>query len=103
MGWKTLIERQWIISGERRGQGQFWSVPKKADGGGTKVIETLARDLKRGFPEMRGLSPRNLKCRKAFAGAYPWGFGTLENRPGFARQKRPGTRPAGGSPGRRTG
>ena len=51
---------------------------QKADGWGTKVIETLARDLKRRFPEMRGLSPRNLKYRKAFAGACPWGFGTLE-------------------------
>lgn len=44
---------------------------QKADGWGTKIIENLGRDLKRSFPEMRGLSPRNLKYMKAFADAWP--------------------------------
>ena len=42
---------------------------QRDEGWGTKVIETLGRDLRRGFPEMRGLSPRNLKYMKAFADA----------------------------------
>jgi predicted nuclease of restriction endonuclease-like (RecB) superfamily len=40
-------------------------------GWGTQVIDRLARDLRRGFPEMKGFSPRNLKYMRAFAGAYP--------------------------------
>jgi predicted nuclease of restriction endonuclease-like (RecB) superfamily len=44
---------------------------QKSEGWGTKVIENLGRDLKRSFPEMRGLSPRNLKYMKAFADAWP--------------------------------
>jgi len=44
---------------------------QKAEGWGTKVIETLGRDLKRSFPEMRGLSQRNLKYMKALADAWP--------------------------------
>jgi len=34
------------------------------------VIERLAQDLKREFPEMKGFSPRNLKYMRAFAEAY---------------------------------
>jgi predicted nuclease of restriction endonuclease-like (RecB) superfamily len=44
---------------------------QKAEGWGTKVIENLGRDLKSSFPEMQGLSPRNLKYMKAFADAWP--------------------------------
>jgi predicted nuclease of restriction endonuclease-like (RecB) superfamily len=44
---------------------------QRAEGWGTKVIEALGRDLKRSFPEMRGLSPRNLKYMKAFADSWP--------------------------------
>ena len=44
---------------------------QKVEGWGTKVIENLGRDLSRSFPEMRGLSPRNLKYMKAFADAWP--------------------------------
>jgi predicted nuclease of restriction endonuclease-like (RecB) superfamily len=40
-------------------------------GWGTKVIDQLARDLKQEFPEMSGLSSRNLKYMRAFAEAYP--------------------------------
>jgi predicted nuclease of restriction endonuclease-like (RecB) superfamily len=42
-----------------------------AEGWGTGVIERLARDLKRDFSDMTGLSPRNLKYMQAFAEAWP--------------------------------
>jgi predicted nuclease of restriction endonuclease-like (RecB) superfamily len=42
-------------------------------GWGTKVIDQLAKDLKQEFPEMSGLSARNLKYMRAFAEAYPDG------------------------------
>jgi len=35
------------------------------------VIDRLATDLRRDFPEMTGLSPRNLKYMRAFANAFP--------------------------------
>ena len=38
---------------------------------GAKVIDRLAADLKRSFPDMKGLSPRNLKYMRAFAEAWP--------------------------------
>ncbi len=40
-------------------------------GWGAKIIERLAADLHRDFPEMTGLSARNLKYMRAFAEAYP--------------------------------
>lgn len=40
-------------------------------GWGAKVVETLAADLRREFPEMTGFSARNLKYMRAFAEAYP--------------------------------
>lgn len=42
---------------------------QKEEGWGSKVIERLAQDLRREFPEMKGLSPRNLKYMRAFAEA----------------------------------
>jgi predicted nuclease of restriction endonuclease-like (RecB) superfamily len=44
---------------------------QKAEGWGTKVIDSLGRDLKSSFPQMQGFSPRNLKYMKAFADAWP--------------------------------
>jgi hypothetical protein len=41
------------------------------EGWGTKVIDRLATDLRRAYPEMTGLSPRNLKYMRAFAQAWP--------------------------------
>lgn len=38
---------------------------------GAKVIDRLATDLKKAFPEMRGFSSRNLKYMRAFAAAWP--------------------------------
>ena len=41
------------------------------EGWGAKVIDRLAADLRKAFPDMRGLSPRNLKYMRAFAAAWP--------------------------------
>ena len=42
-----------------------------SEGWGAKTIDRLAADLRRDFPEMTGLSPRNLKYMRSFAAAYP--------------------------------
>ncbi len=44
---------------------------QEQEGWGTKVIERLASDLKLEFPDMKGLSLRNIKYMRAFAEAYP--------------------------------
>lgn len=41
------------------------------EGWGAKVIERLAGDLRREFPDMAGLSRRNLRYMRAFAQAWP--------------------------------
>jgi predicted nuclease of restriction endonuclease-like (RecB) superfamily len=46
-------------------------VRQDSEGWGTKVIDRLAGDLRRAYPEMTGLSPRNLKYMRAFAEAWP--------------------------------
>ncbi len=43
---------------------------QKSQGWGSKVIEQLSRDLKAGFPEMKGFSTRNLKYMRQFAVEY---------------------------------
>jgi predicted nuclease of restriction endonuclease-like (RecB) superfamily len=35
------------------------------------VIDRLAHDLHKAFPDMKGFSPRNLKYMRAFADAWP--------------------------------
>src|SRR3990167_10450159 len=40
-------------------------------GWGAKIIDTLSKDLKAEFPEMKGFSPRNLKYMRKFAEEYP--------------------------------
>jgi predicted nuclease of restriction endonuclease-like (RecB) superfamily len=59
-----LVALYWQIGQEilARQQQQGW---------GAKVIERLAKDLRKEFPEMKGFSPRNLKYMRAFAEAYP--------------------------------
>ncbi len=52
------------------GIGRDILVRMSAEGWGAKVVERLARDLKRDFPDMTGLSPRNLNYMRAFAEAY---------------------------------
>jgi predicted nuclease of restriction endonuclease-like (RecB) superfamily len=40
-------------------------------GWGAKIIDRLATDLHGAYPDMQGLSPRNLKYMRAFAAAWP--------------------------------
>src|SRR5512146_2027747 len=55
----------------------YWSIGKdiltrqKDQGWGAKVINRLAADLRKAFPDMTGFSPRNLKYMRAFAEAWP--------------------------------
>jgi predicted nuclease of restriction endonuclease-like (RecB) superfamily len=55
----------------------YWSIGRDiltrqdAEGWGTQVIDRLSADLRRAFPEMTGLSARNLKYMRTFAEAYP--------------------------------
>jgi len=44
---------------------------QEQEGWGAGVIDRLARDLRKAFPEMKGFSPRNLKYMRALAEAYP--------------------------------
>jgi predicted nuclease of restriction endonuclease-like (RecB) superfamily len=41
------------------------------EGWGAKVIDRLSGDLRQSFPDMKGLSPRNLKYMRAFAETWP--------------------------------
>ena len=40
-------------------------------GWGARIVERLAQDLHREFPDVRGFSPRNFKYMRAFAEAWP--------------------------------
>ena len=44
---------------------------QREEGWGARVIDHLARDLRRSFPGTRGFSSRNLKYMRALAEAYP--------------------------------
>jgi len=44
---------------------------QRRHGWGAKVVDRLARDLRRAFPDQKGFSPRNLKYMRAFAEAWP--------------------------------
>lgn len=54
----------------------YWQIGRdiltneRDQGWGTKVVERLARDLKREFPQMKGFSARNMRYMKSFAEAY---------------------------------
>ncbi len=55
----------------------YWQIGRdilarqEAQGWGSKVIDRLAADLRKEFPEMKGFSPRNLKYMRAIAEAWP--------------------------------
>ncbi|NCO95942.1 MAG: DUF1016 domain-containing protein [Armatimonadetes bacterium] len=55
----------------------YWDIGKtildrqSAEGWGARVIDRLSADLRAAFPDMKGLSPRNLKYMRAFAAAWP--------------------------------
>jgi predicted nuclease of restriction endonuclease-like (RecB) superfamily len=74
----------------------YWSIGhdirarKRSEGWGAKVITRLAADLRRAFPDMTGISARNLEYMQSFADAWPdseilqqlaaklpWGHNTL--------------------------
>jgi predicted nuclease of restriction endonuclease-like (RecB) superfamily len=63
----------------------YWEVGKTIleqqalEGWGTKIIDRLSGDLRVEFPDMKGLSVRNLKYMRAFAEAYPE-FTTLSGK-----------------------
>ena len=61
---KELLLLYWQIGRDilNRQQQQGW---------GAKVINRLAADLQKAFPEMKGFSLRNLKYMRAFGEAYP--------------------------------
>ena len=55
----------------------YWDIGRmilarqKREGWGAKVIDRLSADLREAYPDMKGLSPRNLKYMRAFAEAWP--------------------------------
>lgn len=55
----------------------YWKMGKaiadqeEAEGWGTKVVTQLANDLRSEFPDMKGISPRNLRYMRDFAVAFP--------------------------------
>lgn len=78
-----LIELYWAI-------GQGVRLQQEQHGWGSGVIKRLSSDLRAEFPEMKGLSPRNIQYMTTFAGAWqdgpiaqqavaqlPWGHVTV--------------------------
>ncbi len=61
---RELVLLYWDIGREIRAR-------QSQEGWGAKVIDQLAADLRRAFPELKGLSARNLKYMRAFAEAWP--------------------------------
>ena len=55
----------------------YWDIGRlilerqETEGWGAKVIDRLSSDLRDAYPEMTGLSSRNLKYMRAFAAAWP--------------------------------
>jgi len=46
-------------------------VRQEREGWGARVVDRLSEDLRAAYPDMKGLSPRNLKYMRAFAAAWP--------------------------------
>jgi predicted nuclease of restriction endonuclease-like (RecB) superfamily len=61
---EQLLELYWRI-------GNSIFQQRNTEGWGTKIIERLSNDLKSAFPDMKGISPRNLKYMQSFSEAYP--------------------------------
>ena len=51
--------------------GQAILIRQAKEGWGAKVIDRLSTDLRNAFPDMRGLSARNLKYMRTFSEAWP--------------------------------
>jgi predicted nuclease of restriction endonuclease-like (RecB) superfamily len=66
-----------VLSANRELVLLYWSIGRDilsrqaSLGWGAKVIDRVSQDLCQEFPEMKGLSPRNLKYMRAFAEAWP--------------------------------
>jgi predicted nuclease of restriction endonuclease-like (RecB) superfamily len=60
---KEMISLYWKI-------GNQILLKQKEEGWGTKVIENISEDLRKEFPEMKGLSAQNLKYMRKFAETY---------------------------------
>lgn len=63
------VNRELVLLYWQIGQGILERQARQGWGG--KVVDTLARDLRNAFPDMKGFSPRNLKYMRAFAEAWP--------------------------------
>lgn len=61
---QELVMLYWTIGNEILAR-------QSTSGWGSKVIDQLSRDLRKSFPEMKGLSARNLKYMRAFAESWP--------------------------------
>jgi predicted nuclease of restriction endonuclease-like (RecB) superfamily len=60
----TMTELYWNI-------GRIILARQEAEGWGAKVVDRLSHDLRTAYPDMNGLSSRNLKYMRAFAAAWP--------------------------------
>jgi|SRR5271157_2512441 len=55
----------------------YWGIGRdilarqKEQGWGARIVDRLAEDLRKEFPEVTGFSPRNLKYMRALAEAWP--------------------------------
>lgn len=67
-----LIELYWAI-------GQQVRKTQEAQGWGGTVIKRLSEDLRREFPDLKGLSARNIQYMTTFAGA--WSEGPIAQQP----------------------
>ncbi len=61
---KEMITLYWNI-------GNQILLRQRQDGWGSKVIDNISKDLRLEFPEMKGLSARNLVYMQTFAKNYP--------------------------------
>jgi len=60
----TMTQLYWNI-------GRIILARQEAEGWGAKVVDRLSHDLRAAYPDMSGLSSRNLKYMRAFAAAWP--------------------------------
>lgn len=60
----TMTQLYWHIGGVILAR-------QETEGWGAKIIDRLSLDLRTAYPDMKGLSPRNLKYMRAFAAAWP--------------------------------
>lgn len=68
---KTVLSANVAMILAYREIGQIILKRQESEGWGAKVIDRLSSDLRDAFPDMQGLSPRNLKYMRAFAATWP--------------------------------